>query len=114
MSSISRKAFLSKSVKDLVQEMENGQLIFYKNTGIWSKKDAKQFIKSIIEQQIPEKMTFKRHAQRLCCYEGILQLQALRLFFNGDLPVDGKTYDDLSDAEKTTINEFQIPYLLLR
>lgn len=112
--SLKPRALLSKSVKDLVQEMENGQLILSKNTGIWSKKDAKQFIKSIIDQQIPEKMTFKRQTQRLCCYEGIFQLQALRFFFKGNFPVDGKTYDDLSEAEKTTINEYQIPYLLLR
>ena len=109
-----QRAFLSKSVKDLVQEMENGQLILSKNTGVWSKKDAKQFIKSIIDHQIPEKMTFKKQAQRLCCYDGIFQLKSLRFYFNGDFSVDGKTYDDLSELEKTEINEFQIPYLLLR
>lgn len=113
----------SVSLLNLVNDINKDLLIpdaYFQRNLVWLESHKKDFIKTILMGfPFPEifiskgKIDVEKMSTVSCIVDGQQRTDAIRSFINNDFDVDGRTYKDLSEEEKSNFLKYEIAVIEL-
>lgn len=113
----------SRDLIGIYQEIKSGRLIpdaYFQRNLVWREAHKQDFIKTILLGfPFPQIFTSKGKIDvtamltTSCIVDGQQRMNAIREFIEGDLFVDGRTYSDLSNKEKSDFLKYEIAVIEL-
>ncbi|HEY6022183.1 MAG TPA: DUF262 domain-containing protein [Candidatus Paceibacterota bacterium] len=113
----------SRDLIGVYQEIKSGRLIpdaYFQRNLVWRDSHKQDFIKTILLGfPFPQifiskgKIDVAAMQTTSCIVDGQQRMNAIREFIEGDLRVDNRTYDDLTDTEKSEFLKYEIAVIEL-
>lgn len=113
----------SRDLIGVYQEIKTGRLIpdaYFQRNLVWRDSHKQDFIKTILlGYPFPQiflskgKVDVSAMTMTSCIVDGQQRMNAIREFIEGTLEVDGRTYELLSDAEKSDFLKYEIAVIEL-